>query len=61
MSRTPLFQVMLVYQKTSGAHQTRLGEVELLKEDYEHTTAKFDLIFGDCHSVRSPPLLQFSE
>jgi amino acid adenylation domain-containing protein len=46
MSRSPLFQVMLVFQNSSANSRLKFGEVELIKEDYEHTTAKFELMFG---------------
>ena len=46
MSRSPLFQIMLVYQNTSDSESLQMGGVELVREDYDHTTAKFDLIFG---------------
>ncbi|MEJ7829176.1 MAG: amino acid adenylation domain-containing protein, partial [Segetibacter sp.] len=46
MSRSPLLQIMLVFQNTQEGNPMQMGEVEILREDYEHTTAKFELIFG---------------
>lgn len=46
INRSPIFQVMFIWQNTSKDSQQRLHNVELLREDYEHTTAKFDIIFG---------------
>jgi len=45
MSRSPLFQVMLVFQNTPEIPELRLGEVQLSKEAHEHVTAQFDLSF----------------
>jgi non-ribosomal peptide synthetase component F len=43
MSRSPLFQVMMVWQNTPPSQPLKLGEVEVIKEAHAHTTAKFDL------------------
>jgi hypothetical protein len=45
MSRTPLFQVMFVWQNTPEVPELRLGEVQLLPQAFEQNTAKFDLTF----------------
>ncbi|ASZ13238.1 non-ribosomal peptide synthetase [Chitinophaga sp. MD30] len=44
LSRNPLFQVMFELQNTPEVPDLRLGQVQLLKEEVEHTTAQFDLI-----------------
>ena len=41
-SRSPLFQVMFVFQNTPEAKQLQLGEVELTFQEYEYTTSMFD-------------------
>ena len=46
LGRNPLFQVMFVLQNTPEVPEMRLGDVELLKKEYEHTTAQFDLSFS---------------
>jgi non-ribosomal peptide synthetase component F/acyl carrier protein len=45
MGRTPLFEVMFVLQNTPDVPQLRLGELNLSRERYEHTTSKFDITF----------------
>ena len=45
MSRSPLFQVMFVYQNTPEIPQLRLGELLLSKEDHTYTTSQFDISF----------------
>ncbi|MBC7828705.1 MAG: AMP-binding protein, partial [Chitinophagaceae bacterium] len=46
LSRNPLFQVMFVLQNTPDVPELHLGEVQLSREEYEHTTAQFDLSFS---------------
>ncbi|MGZ5134314.1 MAG: amino acid adenylation domain-containing protein, partial [Flavitalea sp.] len=46
MSRNPLFQVMLVLQNTPTVPELLLGDVQLSREPYEHSTAQFDLSFS---------------
>ena len=46
MSRNPLFQVMFVLQNTPDVPSFELGSVTLSKENYQHTTAQFDLSFS---------------
>ncbi|MCB0726366.1 MAG: amino acid adenylation domain-containing protein, partial [Ignavibacteriae bacterium] len=41
-SRSPLFQVMFVFQNTPEAKQLQLGNVELSFQEYEYTTSMFD-------------------
>jgi amino acid adenylation domain-containing protein len=41
-SRSPLFQVMFVFQNTPEVKQLQLGEVELKIQEYEYTTSMFD-------------------
>ncbi|MBA2613383.1 MAG: AMP-binding protein, partial [Bacteroidetes bacterium] len=43
LSRSPLFQVMMVYMNTPEVPEMRLGEIKLSKENLERTTAKFDI------------------
>jgi NRPS condensation-like uncharacterized protein len=43
VSRSPLFQVMLVLKNTPASSQLRLGELELSAEEYESKIAKFDI------------------
>ena len=43
LSRTPLFQVMLVLQNTPEVPKLEVGELTLIRETSEHATAKFDL------------------
>ncbi|RAJ76608.1 non-ribosomal peptide synthase protein (TIGR01720 family)/amino acid adenylation domain-containing protein/thioester reductase-like protein [Chitinophaga dinghuensis] len=45
MSRSPLFQVMLVLQNTPDVPELTLGEVQLSEEPLDHTTSVFDLNF----------------
>jgi amino acid adenylation domain-containing protein len=45
MSRSPLFQVMLVLQNIPEIPRLLFGDVELLRESYEHKTAKLDVTF----------------
>ncbi|MCU7552937.1 amino acid adenylation domain-containing protein, partial [Chitinophagaceae bacterium LB-8] len=45
LSRSPLFQVMLVLRNTPEVPRLQLGEVELTGEVIEHSTAKFELTF----------------
>ncbi|NML40086.1 non-ribosomal peptide synthase/polyketide synthase [Chitinophaga sp. G-6-1-13] len=45
MSRSPLFQVMLVLQNTPDIPELTLGTVQLSEEPLDHTTAVFDLNF----------------
>ncbi|MEP6583050.1 MAG: amino acid adenylation domain-containing protein [Ginsengibacter sp.] len=45
LSHSPLFQVMLVLQNTQDVKRLQLGDLTLLREDYKHTNAKFDLSF----------------
>ena len=46
LSRNPLFQVALVLQNNTPVHQYRLGDVELVAENVEKTTAQFDITFS---------------
>ncbi|HET9280163.1 MAG TPA: amino acid adenylation domain-containing protein, partial [Flavitalea sp.] len=46
MSRNPLFQVMFVLQNTPKVPEFSLGDVKLFRENYQHTTAQFDLSFS---------------
>ena len=46
LSRNPLFQVMFVLQNTPEVPEMKLGDVELTPENYEHSTAQFDLSFS---------------
>ncbi len=46
LSRTPIFQVMFVFQNTPEIPALQLGEVQLTREGATHTTAKFDLTFN---------------
>ncbi len=43
LSRTPLFQVMLVLQNTPEVPKLQVGELTLIRQSSEHATAKFDL------------------
>jgi len=43
MSRSPLFQVMLILQNTPDIPELRLGELLLSSEAAGHTTSKFDI------------------
>ena len=43
MSRSPLFQVMLVLQNTEDIPAVSLGDVSLRADGYQHTTSMFDL------------------
>ncbi|MFB6454149.1 non-ribosomal peptide synthase/polyketide synthase [Chitinophaga sp. Hz27] len=45
MSRSPLFQVMLVLQNTPEIPQLTLGTVQLTEEPLDHITSVFDLNF----------------
>lgn len=45
MSRSPLFQVMLVLQNTPDIPELTLGTVQLLEEPLDHINAVFDLNF----------------
>ncbi|MEJ7738034.1 MAG: amino acid adenylation domain-containing protein, partial [Chitinophagaceae bacterium] len=45
LGRSPLFQVLFVLLNTPEVPELRLGELSLFKEDYEHTTAQFDITF----------------
>ncbi|MEP7253698.1 MAG: amino acid adenylation domain-containing protein, partial [Ginsengibacter sp.] len=44
-SRSPLFQVMLVFINTPEVGELRLGDIELSAEGYEQTTVKFEVTF----------------
>jgi amino acid adenylation domain-containing protein/non-ribosomal peptide synthase protein (TIGR01720 family) len=46
MSRSPLFQVMFLYQNTPPLLQVHLPEIELKIENVETGTSKFDLLLG---------------
>jgi len=43
LSRSPLFQVMFVYQNTPEVPVLQLGELQLSAETFENTTTQFDL------------------
>jgi non-ribosomal peptide synthetase component F len=43
LSRSPVFQVMFVFQNTPDIPQLQLGEVRLSRNAVEHITAQFDL------------------
>ncbi|MCW3115037.1 MAG: amino acid adenylation protein, partial [Segetibacter sp.] len=43
ISRSPLFQVMFVLQNTPDVQKLKLGEVKLLQETSDRSTAKFEL------------------
>jgi len=43
MSRSPLFQVMFMFQNTPEVPQLKLGDLELSAETSEHLNSKFDL------------------
>ncbi|HET9280297.1 MAG TPA: amino acid adenylation domain-containing protein, partial [Flavitalea sp.] len=45
MSRTPLFQVMFVFQNTPSVPALKLGEVQLTAVDHSYSTTQFDLSF----------------
>jgi amino acid adenylation domain-containing protein/non-ribosomal peptide synthase protein (TIGR01720 family) len=45
MSRSPLFQVMFVFQNTPEVPELKLGEVSLSIENQEQTTSLFDIAF----------------
>ncbi|MGZ5135724.1 MAG: non-ribosomal peptide synthetase, partial [Flavitalea sp.] len=45
MSRTPLFQVMLVLQNNAEIPTVQLGDVTLSADNYQHTSAMFDMTF----------------
>jgi len=51
MSRTPLFQVMLILQNTGPASAIKLADVELSYETLAHTTSKFDITFNFAHTA----------
>ncbi len=46
MSRTPLFQVMLIFQNTPDVPELKLGDVQLSQPALNNPTAKFDLTFN---------------
>ena len=46
LSRSPLFQVMLVLDNTPEVPELKLGELRLSTESQEQTTTKFDLTFS---------------
>ncbi len=55
MSRSPLFQVMLVLQNTPEVEQLQLGQLQLsrgLPGMSSHTSSKFDLIFNVSETSR---------
>jgi amino acid adenylation domain-containing protein/non-ribosomal peptide synthase protein (TIGR01720 family) len=43
LSRSPLFQVMFVFQNTPEVPKLQLGDIELSRESSEHITAQFEL------------------
>ncbi len=43
--RSPLFQVMFMFQNTPDVPALKLGDVELSREKSEHKTSKFELTF----------------
>jgi NRPS condensation-like uncharacterized protein len=45
MSRSPLFQVMLVFQNTPEIPELRFGDIQLSREIFEHNTSKFEITF----------------
>ncbi|MGZ5134617.1 MAG: non-ribosomal peptide synthetase, partial [Flavitalea sp.] len=45
MSRTPIFQVMFVWQNTPEVPELRLGEARLKAQEFAQESSKFDLIF----------------
>ncbi|MEO6231488.1 MAG: amino acid adenylation domain-containing protein [Ferruginibacter sp.] len=45
LSRSPLAQVMFALQNTPEVPELRLGNLQLSREGYEHTTAMFDITF----------------
>ncbi|HET9280109.1 MAG TPA: amino acid adenylation domain-containing protein, partial [Flavitalea sp.] len=51
MSRTPLFQVMLILQNTSPVPALKLGDVQLSYDAISHTTSKFDITFNFAHTT----------
>ena len=43
MSRSPLFQVMFVFQNTPEVPELKLEKLSLTTENQEHTTSKVDI------------------
>ncbi|MCU7552972.1 condensation domain-containing protein, partial [Chitinophagaceae bacterium LB-8] len=50
LSRSPLFQVMLVLQNTPDVPGLQLGDVQLEREGFEHSRAKYELTLSLCHT-----------
>ncbi|HSU49872.1 MAG TPA: amino acid adenylation domain-containing protein, partial [Segetibacter sp.] len=46
LSRNPIFQVTFILQNTPKVPELKLGNVEFLIEEAQHTTSKFDLTFS---------------
>ncbi|MBK8549763.1 MAG: amino acid adenylation domain-containing protein [Ignavibacteria bacterium] len=46
LSRSPLFQVMLILQNTPDAENLVFGEVQLTQEEFVYDTTKFELTFS---------------
>lgn len=46
LSRSPLFQVMFILQNTPDIPTLQLGDVELISENFEDKTSKFELTFN---------------
>jgi amino acid adenylation domain-containing protein len=57
LSRSPVFQVMFVFQNTPDIPQLQLGEVRLSRNAVEHVTAQFDLTLN---IAENPTGLQIS-
>ncbi|MEO7766084.1 MAG: amino acid adenylation domain-containing protein, partial [Ferruginibacter sp.] len=52
LGRSPLFQVMFIFQNTPDIPTLRFGEMQLVRESSGHNTSKFELTFNITGDIR---------